>query len=230
MRDIPGLTRLENAAVSPTFATMVTVAFTPDAAFGDGQLPPELVKAAPERQRQFLAGRYCALAALRVHSGRCPVHVGRGPGGEPLWPAGLTGSVTHTRDFAAAAVAGSGQARSIGIDTEEIVTTPSVGRLSSLVLLAAEPDLGGPALDNATRFTLVFSAKESLFKCLYPLVRRRFYYPDVALRALDLTSGTFAAELVTTLSAEFRAGWRVTGKFVIDGRRVHTGVWVAAPA
>ena len=212
--------------VIPAFASSVTVALG-DALPAAGSLPPELDRAVPERKRQYLAGRYCAAEAVgRIRPSATRPAIGRGAAGEPLWPAGLTGSVTHTHDFASAAVARVSDARSIGIDSEMRVARPRAENIMPLVMLPEERALAGSTLDEATRVTLVFSAKEAVFKCLYPLIGKRFYYEDALIASADVASGRFTAVLRTTLGAGFERGALLHGRFEIDEVRVHTGVWL----
>jgi enterobactin synthetase component D len=218
--------RVRTAAVLPSFASSVTVLIGTHRPFDESSLPPELCRAVPKRKRQFMAGRYCAVqAAERLNQTGSPPDIGRGTAGEPLWPRGLTGSITHTDELASAAVARLCDARSLGIDSETIAGRPRMDAIRSIVMLPGERALGGSAFDDATRLTLVFSAKEAIFKCLYPVIRRRFYYADVAIRAMD-PSGMFAAEIVTRLAPGFERGMILHGRFEIDERRVHTGTWL----
>ena len=71
----------------------------------------ELVaQAAPKRRRDFALGRACARAALS-DLGQPDAVIGQGENGAPLWPAGVVGSITHTKGYAAALVAKVQQAR-----------------------------------------------------------------------------------------------------------------------
>ncbi|HEX2760306.1 MAG TPA: hypothetical protein VHM27_07320, partial [Rhizomicrobium sp.] len=84
--------------------------------------PPEnalVEKAAPKRRREFALGRACARAALEKlgHGGAV---IGRGSNGAPLWPQGITGSITHTRDYAAAVVGEARHFSGIGVDAERV--------------------------------------------------------------------------------------------------------------
>ena len=76
--------------------------------------------------------------------------------------------------------------------------------------------------------TLVFSAKESVFKCLHPLVGRMFEFDDVRIVGIsadaDAAVRTFRAEIVKALSTDFPAGTRLEGRFTIEDNRIHTGV------
>lgn len=217
---------VRSPSVVPPFVSTVTVTLNaPMASAGD--VPPELHRAAPSRQREYVAGRYCAARAIeRLRPSDVPLTIGRGGAGEPQWPAGLTGSVTHTDGLASAAVARLSDARSIGIDSEVRVDAWRAERISPLVMQPEESGIGGAGLDDRTRVMLVFSAKEAIFKCLYPVVGRRFYYEDARITSADTASGSFVAELLTTLAPGFERGTILRGRFEIDDLHVHTGVWL----
>ena len=76
--------------------------------------------------------------------------------------------------------------------------------------------------EQARRITLTFSVKESLFKALYPLTGRRFYFQDAALEGED------RIRLLTTLSADWRQGETLP----YQRRDEETGVlsWIRVPA
>jgi enterobactin synthetase component D len=76
--------------------------------------------------------------------------------------------------------------------------------------------------------TLIFSAKESLFKCLSNQVAKMFWLHDAQIVAL--TGERFHALLTADLGGEFQAGWRVQGTFVLERERVHTAVVLAPKA
>jgi enterobactin synthetase component D len=179
----------------------------------------------PAHHRMYFgAGRECAARAM-AQLGAGVTEVGRGPGGEPLWPPGFTGSITHKDDYISAAVARTSDASSIGIDTERIVDSDTADRIARLVLLPQEGSLGGDALPAPLRVSLLFSIKESVFKCLYPLVRRRFYYDALAVTALDLHARVFHAQLVKQ-QGDWLVGHPLSGRFDIENERVHTGIWL----
>ena len=123
----------------------------------------------PDRRREFTAGRIAAREALRLVGGP-DVAIGIGAAGEPLWPAGFVGSVSHTRTHAAAFVATSSDYLSVGVDLDDeralddaaasdLMTPEEVQRVVS----------AGFAADVPTAQRFVFSAKEAVFKCQYPL-------------------------------------------------------------
>jgi 4'-phosphopantetheinyl transferase EntD len=150
--------------------------------------------AVAERRREFATGRECARRAL-TRLGRPPDPVLAGPRGEPLWPRGITGSLTHCDGYRAAAVAAAGDVTSLGIDAEP--SRPLPDDVLPLVTDAGERQ----ALSMLERThpgiawaRVLFSAKESVYKAWYPLARRWLGFEDVAL-VLAPHDGTFTALL-----------------------------------
>jgi enterobactin synthetase component D len=222
--------------ILPGVAEQVSLAFDTQRALVDGAifagvtLPAELHEATAGRRLQFLAGRFCAMEALRrLDPRRPPSMVGRTERGTPMWPSGVVGSITHTDGFVSAAVARADEARSLGIDSERIVSSEQARRVSTHVSWPSELMLGREAgLDRLQSITLVFSAKEAIFKCLYPLIGAMFYYHDVRIDGIEAATRTFRARLVKTLSSELPAGMLVEGRFDLPGSLVHTGMCLAA--
>ena len=133
------------------------------------------------RLREFAAGRSCARLAL-ADLGAESAPLLMGDGREPLWPVGFTGSITHTAGYCAAAVCRVGVVVSLGIDAERIV---AVNRSERQALFCpAEIDwLESLALPEQTAMACaMFSAKESYFKCTFPLTRRWLEFKEVELR------------------------------------------------
>jgi 4'-phosphopantetheinyl transferase EntD len=129
-----------------------------------------VAKAVPSRRREFSAGRTCArraMAALGAHAS--PIL--QGEDRAPIWPEGLVGSITHTESWCAAAVARRQDGiRAIGLDVEPAEPIdPALLRIICVAeereLLAARPE------ERGVLGRLIFSAKESAYKCQYPLSR-----------------------------------------------------------
>ena len=180
-----------------------------------------------DRRVQFAAGRECAARAMRQLGGGEPVDVPRGPAGEPVWPDGWSGSITHKDDYFCAAVARRSQALAIGIDAEQIIASDRASAIAPRVTLAQEAVVGGRSLPPGLRVSILFSIKEAVFKCLYPLVLKRFYYDALSVTTIDLAAGTFRSELTTSLSDRFPAGKILSGGIAIDASRVYTGIWLS---
>lgn len=125
------------------------------------RLPADLAGAVPRRRAEFLAGRLCAMLALRAIG--APPKVGRA-GRAPVWPPGATGSIAHAGGRAIA-VAARRPAR-LGVDCETLLTPQAAAEIGPLILRDAEWRLRPEAMETAHFLTLAFSAKEALYKAL----------------------------------------------------------------
>ena len=228
---------LRDPAVFPSFVAQATIAFDeaadgePERHFPGLPFPASLASAVKKRQLEFLAGRSCAREALKRGAPEDAGHpIPIGENREPLWPAGIVGAITHTHGYASAAIARARHARGIGLDAERWITDDRASGLSAQLANPGEVE----AITEATGFsfgralTLIFSAKETIFKALYPEVRRYFGFHDAALVAADVARGEFTATLLTTLTPGFVEGARLVGRFEQDERLVCTGMVVPA--
>jgi enterobactin synthetase component D len=144
---------------------------------------------APRRLAGFVAGRLCAEFAL-ARAGQTSEGVGRGAGGEPLWPSGFAGSIAHTDHFAYAAVCQVGAIAAIGIDSEPcIVDQEAVESIRRICCTGRElAQLFDGANDALTAMT-VFSCKEALYKAIHGRVGRVVDFTEIEVTALDRRNG-----------------------------------------
>ena len=171
------------------------------------------MSAVSKRQTEFLAGRLCAHEALRRATG-APCIPAVNEDRSPCWPAGVVGSITHGAGWAATVVARREQWRGLGLDVEKQIPTTRADRLVAEILTPRELE-GYAALDEtqrALRVTLTFSIKESLFKALYPLVNKRFYFQEAELIHHD-SSGYARLRLLNDLSEQWTTGAELEGQF-----------------
>src|SRR3979409_1362013 len=156
------------------------------------RLPQALRRATEKRQRELLAGRWCAEEALQC-LGAGSTHVAMAEDRAPTWPDGVVGSITHTGDFAAAAVAWAADIAAIGIDSEQIID-PATARDIAEICMVDETTLFREAHGRSfCEFcTFVFSAKEAVFKCLFPLTRKFLEFSDVRITSFDWNRKCFA--------------------------------------
>jgi len=184
-------------------------------------LPPASIqRSVAKRQTEFLAGRLCARAALQQLDGRDWVP-GMGEDRAPIWPDDISGSITHSTGWAAAIVGNKQHWRGLGLDTENLLTPERATRLAGEILTPTEMQqmAAGPAEQIALRVTLTFSIKEALFKALYPIVLKRFYFEDAQL--IDWTEdGHARLRLLTDLSSEWQSGKELDGQFSVQGEHV----------
>jgi enterobactin synthetase component D len=185
----------------------------------------------PERARlHFRVGRLCALKALgMLFPGRTQTRLDRGRDRLPVWPRGATGSITHTDGFVSAAVAPTADVRTLGIDSERMLLRELEEGVAEKIATPAELALAArAAYSRLEALTLIFSAKESVFKCLFPLVGRFFDFDDIRFVHADASTNVFHAEIVNSLSPEFNRGRILTGRFELKATWVHTGVCLEA--
>jgi enterobactin synthetase component D len=138
----------------------------------------------------------------------------------PVWPAHITGSITHSTGRAAAIVANKAAWRGLGMDLENMLNRERAERLAGEILTPPEMQrmAAGPRDQLAMLVTLTFSVKESVFKALYPIVQKRFYFEHAEL--LEWTeAGHVRLRLLTDLSSEWRNGAELDAQFGIkDGQ------------
>lgn len=189
-----------------------------------------VANAVETRRREFMTARHCAREALGK-LGYAPVPIRAGRKREPLWPAGVVGSITHTTGFRAAAVASRSVLASIGIDTEQNDRLPD-GVEESITVEGEREMLA--ALSRAFPAThwgrLLFSAKESVYKAWYPLTGRGLGFEDARL-VID-PAGTFAAKLLVD-GGRTDGGpplLELHGRFVVAHGLVATAVTVPSDA
>ncbi len=122
------------------------------------------------RQVQFVGGRL-ALRAAFEQLGAPYAPVLTDDRGQPIFPDGIVGSISHKRDLAIAMVARDGNG-TLGVDLEDYAP-PRLGIIERV--LVAEEIADVSALPEARRWialVLRFSIKEAVYKALHPYVRR----------------------------------------------------------
>lgn len=167
-------------------------------------LPPGVQAAGARRQSSYRSGRRAAARALAAAGVRGKGLVGQRDDGLPDWPAGWTGSISHTDRMAAAIVAPTAGAVRVGLDLEQLLTDPEAAEIAQDV--APELSGGAPPFSQALAVTLAFSAKEALYKALYPETRQ---FREFNAARIDWAGGggalPFSARL--TLTEDWGHAW-----------------------
>ena len=154
-----------------------------------------VARAVEKRRREFVTGRACAREAL-ARLGAPPGPILQGPKGEPLWPQGVVGSITHCDGYRACAAADAERLRTLGVDAEPDLPLPE--RLLGDIAL---PQERGPLRELARERPgvswdrLLFCIKESIYKAWFPLAGRWLGFEDAAV-AIDPEEGRFSARLL----------------------------------
>jgi 4'-phosphopantetheinyl transferase EntD len=139
--------------------------------------------------------RYLARLALG-QLGLPPAPILKGEKGEPCWPDGVVGSLTHCQGFRGAVVARANQARSIGIDAEPHDVLPD-GVLSAISLLAERNELSTMP-PGAHWDRILFCAKEATYKAWFPVTKRWLGFEDAHI-VFDVDATGHAGEFVSQI-------------------------------
>jgi 4'-phosphopantetheinyl transferase EntD len=197
-----------------------------------------VARAVDKRRREFSCARARAREAL-ARLGVAPAPLLRGEKGEPAWPAGIVGSITHCAGYCGAAVARAGEVVSLGIDAEPHDALPD-GVLRSISSDAERAHLeelrrGDPHIHWDR---LLFCAKESVYKTWFPLARRWLGFEDAEVSfapAPGGRGGTLRARLLVpgppvngAPLAELAGRWSAEGGIVAAAIAVPFGTRAAA--
>lgn len=157
---------------------------------------PLIAKSVAKRRNEFITVRHCARQALG-ELGVPPVPILKGANGEPCWPGGVVGSLTHCEGYRGAAVGRFGDVRSVGIDAEPHDVLPK-GVLDAISLPEERAALQAmPAGLHWDR--ILFCAKEATYKAWFPVTRRWLGFEDAHI-SFDVdgtgTAGGFTSRIL----------------------------------
>lgn len=183
-----------------------------------------IARAVEKRRREFAAGRILArrgMAAL----GHPPAAIVNGEDRAPQWPAGIVGSITHTKGYCAVAMARSSELRSVAIDAERDDALSG----GALEMICSEAErawlLTRPEGERGWLSKLVFSAKESVYKLQHPLTKLFLDFDAVTVH-VDLERETWTATFLVPAAPAFDVGDRIEGRWRHADGIVATAAWL----
>lgn len=183
-----------------------------------------VARAVESRRREFSAGRACARKAMAA-LGAQAAPILQGEDRAPIWPEGLVGSITHTESWCAAAVARTEDGiGAIGLDVEPAEPLdPALLRIICVAeeraLLDARPE------ERGVLGRLIFSAKESAYKCQYPRSRTLLGFHAMHIE-LDEPAKRFKAVFRKDV-APFARGDALEGRYLLEQGFLMTAVTLA---
>lgn len=185
-----------------------------------------IAQAVKKRRREFRAGRHCAHTALQ-RLGLPRQAILRDANRAPLWPHGYLGSISHCRDLCIAACAKQYPIISLGLDVEPLKPLkPGVEQYIQTTAETAYLQSIWPRLPER----LVFSAKESLYKCFYPLLKTFFGFHSVEI-VIDHEKQHFDFKPVQHAKIRFPENMVFYGHYVITDTHLVTSCYLLpAPA
>ena len=174
-RNLPAIAELMDffTAIKETLAEAGIYFCATDSKRSGASLPAEenaaVLTACRNRQVEFATGRWCARQVLlAMNMTQVPIPCGQN--GAPVWPDGMHGSIAHCTDAWCAVGAFSDRYQSLGVDIElrrRTISDHAVSMYANQDELAWMEALASSSC--ATHRLSVFSAKESVYKLLYPV-------------------------------------------------------------
>ncbi len=183
--------------------------------------PASLNRAVPKRQAEFLAGRLLAQAALQLlRQPTTSIAIGRHR--SPVWPRGLSGSISHTEGRCISVLVLDENAK-VGVDIEKIASGGSLEAILERTLETVERDLIADqnVFDVNLLASIAFSAKETLFKALYPIVGDYFDFCAAHLVSVN-SRNELCLQLTRALHMSLPADSRFLVRFSIAESFVRT--------
>lgn len=171
--------------------------------------PPEIRRSVAKRRCEYFYGRIAARAALGS-LGLTDCIILNDSSRAPVFPPGVVGSISHTNRIAMAAVARAVERQGIGLDVEHV---PEVEALEALALLSMSADERCLARDLPLPFgvvaTLVFSAKESVYKALSRHAGRVIGFSSIRFAGLDPLQRRMEFEVKESLCSAWKPSNRM---------------------
>jgi 4'-phosphopantetheinyl transferase EntD len=173
--------------------------------------------AVDSRQREFAAGRICARRALgRLGASDAPLLADSDR--MPIWPDGFAGSISHVSNMCGAAVTRRPERAGVGFDIEYAEPLPTD---AWRIVLTENERSTLSTLDEherGIRARLIFSAKESFYKCYRGTGGGWLDFDEVELR---LTARSDDIELVLHRQLGGNV-LQVEGRYAITPRFIYT--------
>ncbi|MGF1793459.1 4'-phosphopantetheinyl transferase superfamily protein [Photobacterium profundum] len=184
-------------------------------------LPETLHSAVKKRQAEYVAGRYLAKRCLSALGGT-ESDVGISQHRAPLWPKGMIGSISHSSNKAICVLRQCDlPEQGIGIDIEQCLADSTATSIKNTIINEAEQALiTKHDVDFSTGLTVIFSAKESLFKALFPQVRAYFDFLDAEVITMERDNLTIM--LKRTLTPTLSAGCKFTVQIYKQNMMIRT--------
>lgn len=156
---------------------------------------PLIARSVAKRRNEFVTVRHCARVAME-QLGVAPAPILKGDKGEPHWPDGVVGSLTHCEGYRGAVVARRTAVRSVGIDAEPHGVLPK-GVLDAISLPVERTEIS--ALPGELHWDrILFCAKEATYKTWFPLTQRWLGFEDAHITFTVDSAGT-AGEFVSRI-------------------------------
>ncbi len=186
---------------------------------------PLIARSVAKRRNEFITARHCArLAMERLGVPTAPIL--KGEKGEPQWPSGVVGSLTHTHGYRGAVVGRASAVRSVGVDAEPHDVLPD--KVLEAISLPVERREISVLPADLHWDRILFCAKEATYKAWFPLTGRWLGFEDAHITfEVDATgvAGGFVSRILIDPAA--RSGpplTELTGRWSVAGGLALTAI------
>ncbi len=172
-------------------------------------------KMATKRLNEFRASRHCAKEALN-QLGITQFPLLTNEHRAPNWPDRIVGSISHTNGRCIAVACQVKNLRSIGIDVE--LSEPLKSELLSQIITPIEQKQLFETNSPHVYAKLIFSIKESIFKCLHPIYLTWIGFKDLSVK-LDFENASFSISQEEHFNSslplsELKGSWHISNAWI----------------
>lgn len=176
-------------------------------------LPAGIGQAVSKRQSEYLAGRML-VRHLQQELGLACDQVLPAADRSPQWPAGQSGAISHSGGEVLVGLCARPE-YSLGLDLEHYLEPAQLMGLRPFIASTAEQQwlvqqARSGHWSEAQLLTLLFAAKEALYKALYPDCRRIMEFSAAEVREISAT------QLSLVLCTDWSAGWRCGSEITLE--------------
>ena len=179
-----------------------------------------------KRRAEFTLGRRFAHEALSRFGLESEPILRNPETREPCWPDSVWGSITHSAGFAAVAVGLKKEIKGVGIDLESFSRSVDF-KIRRHVCVDSELEwLESLPTKQANRaLRIIFSAKESIFKCLYPSTKTYLSFKDAAV-AVNETEKNFSFIILKSFPGIIQQDFPHRGRYSEMEKMLLTSVYI----
>ena len=179
-----------------------------------------------KRRAEFTLGRIYARGALSRFGLESEPILRNPETREPCWPDSVWGSITHSAWFAAVAVGLKNEIKGVGIDLESFSRSVDFN-IKRHVCVDSELEWleSLPTKKSYRALRIIFSAKESIFKCLYPVTKTYLSFKDAEI-SVNETEKKFSFTIFKSFPGILKQGFPHYGQYSEMDKMLLTSVYI----
>ena len=179
-----------------------------------------------KRRAEFTMGRIYAHGALSRFGLESEPILRNPETREPCWPDSICGSITHSAGFAAVAVGLKKEIKGVGIDLESFSRSLDFNIKRHVCVDSELEWLESLPTKQANRaLRIIFSAKESIFKCIYPETKTYLTFKDAAV-SVNETENNFSFIIFKSFPDILKQGFPQHGRYSEMDKMLLTSVYI----